>query len=186
LLLAREPKQRYRLIDISGDCKEVIEMGVFFSGRELIDIAIGIERNGASFYHSVAESAESEVAKGVYQYLADEERKHIEVFQRMLGSVSDYRPPETYTEEYDLYLRALINSRVFTDDQTAYEMAQRVTGDAEAIQIALGAEKDSILFYSEMRDLVRRRDRKAVDKIIEEERSHLRQLSDLKNSLSKR
>jgi rubrerythrin len=186
LLLVREPRQRYRLISISRDYKEVMEMGVFFSGRELIDIAIGIERNGASFYHSLAKSAGSQIAKGVYQYLADEERKHIEVFQSMLGSVADYRPPETYTEEYDLYLRALVESRVFSDDQTAYQMAQRVTGDAEAIHIALGAEKDSILFYSEMRDLVRRSDREVVDKIMKEERSHLRQLSDLRKNLSQR
>ena len=161
-------------------------MGVFFSGRELIDIAIGIERNGVSFYHSLAKSTENEIAKGIYEYLADEERKHIEVFQSMLGSMADYRPPETYTEEYDLYLKALIDSRVFTDDQIAYEMAQRVASDAEAIQMALGAEKDSILFYSELRDLVRRSDRELANKIIEEERSHLRQLSELKESLSKR
>jgi rubrerythrin len=161
-------------------------MGVLFSGRELIDIAIGIERNGAAFYHSVAESTGNEIAKGTYEYLAGEELKHIQVFQSMLGSVADYRPPETYSEEYDLYLRALIDSRVFPDDQTAYEMAQRVTSDAEAIQIALGAEKDSILFYSEMWALVRQSDRELVAKIIEEERSHLRQLSALKGSLSKR
>lgn len=160
-------------------------MGVLFSGRELIDIAIGIERNGAAFYHSLANSTRNEVARGAYQYLAGEELKHIQVFQSMLGSVADYRPPDTYTEEYDLYLRALIDSRVFTDDQTAYEMAQRVTGDAEALQIALGAEKDSILFYSEVRDLVRRSDRELINQIIEEERSHLRQLSELKGSLIK-
>jgi rubrerythrin len=161
-------------------------MGVFFSGRELIDIAIGIERNGAAFYHSLAQSTSNEIAKVVYEYLAGEELKHIQVFQSMLSSVADYRPPETYTEEYDLYLRALVDSRVFTDDQIAYDMAQRVAGDAEAIQIALGAEKDSILFYSEMREFVRRSDRELITKIIEEERSHLRQLSELKRSLSKR
>jgi rubrerythrin len=65
-------------------------------------------------------------------------------------------------------------------------MARKVSSDVEAIQIALGAEKDSILFYSEMRDLVRMPDRDVVSKIIEEERSHLRQLSDLKKDLSKR
>jgi len=65
-------------------------------------------------------------------------------------------------------------------------MARKVSSDIEAIQIALGAEKDSILFYSEMRDLVRMPDRDVVSKIIEEERSHLRQLSDLKKDLSKR
>lgn len=161
-------------------------MGIFFSARELIDIAIGIERSGVSFYDSLVKSARDAMVRGAYKYLADEERKHIEIFQSMLASLTDYRPSETYTEEYALYLKALVDFAVFTDDQVAREMTQKVGSDAEAIQIALGAEKDSILFYSEMRDLVRRSDRDVVNKVIEEERSHLRQLSDLKKSLSKR
>jgi len=117
--------------------------------------------------------------------LADREREHIEIFQKMLVSVGDYRPPETYTEEYDLYLRSLVDSAVFSDDQVAREMAQKVGSAAEAIQLALGAEKDSILFYSEMRDVVRQSDGEVINEIIGEERSHLRQLSDLKKSLGK-
>ena len=160
-------------------------MGVFFSGMELIDIAIGIERNGVTFYNSLVDSSGNSLAQGIYKYLADKEREHIEIFQNMLGSVGDYQPPESYTEEYDSYLKALIDSTVFTSDHIAREMAQKVSSDTEAIQIALGAEKDSILFYSEVRDLVRTSDRDVVNKIIEEEKSHMRQLSDLKKSLGK-
>jgi len=174
------------LTAICRDFKEVAKMGVFFSGRELINIAVGIERNGAVFYDSLVDSTGDITVQGTYKYLADKEREHIGIFQNMLGSVGDYQPPETFTEEYDSYLKALIDSFVFTDDQVAREMARKVSSDVEAIQIALGAEKDSILFYSEMRDLVRMPDRDVVSKIIEEERSHLRQLSDLKKDLSKR
>ena len=184
--LVRGPRQRFRLTAISRDYKEVNKTGIFFFGRELIEIAIGVERSGAAFYDSLANSTEDEMARGAYKYLADKEREHIEIFQNMLGSVGEYRPSGTYTEEYDLYLKALVDSAVFSDDQAAREMAQKAGGDAEAIQIGLRAEKDSILFYSEMRDLVRRSDREVIDNIIEEERSHLRQLSDLKKSLSKR
>ena len=160
-------------------------MGVFFSGRELVDIAIGIERNGASFYDSLAKSAGNKTAKGIYEYLAGEERKHIRIFQSMLGSVADYRSPETYTEEYDLYLKALVDSAIFPDEQIARAAARKVSNAAEAIQIALSAEKESILFYSEMRGLVRQSDHEVMDKIIEEERSHVRQLQDLKKGLDK-
>jgi len=125
-------------------------------------------------------------ARDAYKYLADEEKRHIEIFQNILASPTDYRPPETYTEEYGLYLKALVDSAVFSDDQVARQMAQKVGSDAEAIQIALGAEKDSILFYSEMRDLVRSSDREVIDKIIAEEKSHLRHLSEFKRKLSMR
>ena len=158
-------------------------MGIFFSGRELIEIAIGIEKNGARFYDSLTDSTKNLGGQGTYKYLADQEREHAAIFQKMLGSVSEYKPPETYTDQYNLYLKALVDSLVFIDDKVVLKMARNVNSDAEAIQIGVGAEKDSILFYVEVRDLVRRSERKVVSKIIEEERSHLRQLTEIKKSL---
>lgn len=161
-------------------------MAIFFSGSELVNIAIGIERNGLAFYQSLVKSEKDVMVRGAYKYLADMEEKHIETFHSMLGTLGEYRPPEIYAQEYSLYLKALVESAVFADDKVAREMAEKVTSSAEAIHIALGAEKDSILFYSEMRNLVPERDREVVDRIIEEEKSHLRQLSELKKKLAAR
>ncbi|MFC1848111.1 ferritin family protein [Chloroflexota bacterium] len=159
-------------------------MGVLFSGRELINIGIGIERNGAVFYDSLAESTEDSRVKAIYKDLAGQEREHIGIFENMLSSLSDYQPPETLTDEYEAYMKALVDSLIFTDDKVARDMARGVASAVEAIQIALGAEKDSILFYTEMRELVRSSDRDAVGKLIAEEKSHLRQLTALKHSLT--
>ena len=161
-------------------------MGVLLSGKELIDIAVGIERNGAAFYDSLVESTRDLTAKSAYQSLADQEREHMGIFQGMLGLAGEHSFSETYTEEYDVYLKALVDSSVFTDDQVAREMAQKVSSDAEAIHIGIIAEKESILFYSEMRNLVRRPDREVLTRIVGEERSHLRQLSELKKSVTER
>jgi rubrerythrin len=158
-------------------------MGIFFSGRELIEIAIGIEKNGAIFYDSLAGFTKNPGARYTYKNLADKEREHAAVFQGMLDSIGESKPPETYTEQYNLYLKALIDSLVFADDKVSLKMAQNVNSDAEAIQIGMGAEKDSILFYVEVKELVRRSDRKVVGKIIKEERSHLRQLTEIKKGL---
>lgn len=160
-------------------------MGILFSGSELIDIALGIEKNGVAFYDSLAESTRSEKAREVYRHLAGEERKHIEIFQDMLAPLAGHHPPETYTEEYDLYLKSLVDAAIFNNEHSAREMAKQAASEIEAIQIALGAEKDSILFYSEIRDVVRRTNREMVYKIIEEERSHLRQLLQLKNGFAR-
>ena len=160
-------------------------MGIFFSGGELINIAMGIEKNGAVFYDSLAESTGDAAIRQTYQYLADKEREHLEIFRNMLGDAGDHQPSETLTEEYDAYLKALVNSLIFTDDNVAREMAQKVDSDAEAIQIALGAEKDSILIYSELQHLVRKADCETVNRIIEEEKSHMRQLMDIKDILGK-
>ena len=158
-----------------------------FSGSEIVNIAIGIERNGAAYYGSLAESATDASLKDTYNYLANMEQEHLQTFQKMLDSLGKYQP--TYAgedeEEYQLYLKALVDSSVFTDDEVARQMAQKASGPAEAMQIALGVEKDSIIFYSEMRDLVPERDRPTIDKIINEERSHVRLLSSLKKQFAK-
>jgi rubrerythrin len=63
-------------------------------------------------------------------------------------------------------------------------MATKVSSDIEAMELAIGAEKDSILFYYEMKDIMPQRAQPTVNKIIAEEKSHLRQLSELKKRLA--
>jgi len=45
-------------------------MSISFSGSELINIAIGIERRGSAFYDIMARSTENTIARDVFQYLA--------------------------------------------------------------------------------------------------------------------
>jgi rubrerythrin len=159
-------------------------MGILFSGRELVNIGIGIETNGAAFYDSLADCAKEASVKSLYGQLADKERDHIRTFEMMLGSVGDYQPPEQFTEEYDAYVRALVDSLVFTDEKQACDLAKRMSTNVEALQTAIVAEKDSILFYLEMRDLIRSSERHIVDSLIAEEKSHLRELARVKKGLA--
>jgi rubrerythrin len=157
-----------------------------FSGSELVDIALGIERNGVVYYSSLAESTTHASLKDAYNYLANMEQNHIKTFQKMLDQVGKYQP--TYAgedeAEYELYLKALVDSAVFTNGEVARQTARKASGWVEAIQMALGAEKDSILFYNEMRELVPERERPVVDEIINEEKSHIRLLSDIKKKFA--
>lgn len=157
---------------------------VQFSGSELVEVAVTIERAGIAFYNALAERARDEATRSAYLDLARMEGDHLKTFQGILDTVGRYQPFEAYAEEHALYLSALAGSAVFADDKVAVEMAQRAANEAEAIQIAIGAEKDSILFYSEMRDLTRERERPTIDRIVQEEKSHLRQLSDMKRRLA--
>jgi len=157
---------------------------ITFSASELINIAIGIERRGIAFYDTMARSTENAEARNIFQYLADMERMHIRIFQGMLGEADKYQPPESYAEEYAAYLQALVDSAVFTDDSITSEMATQLSSDIEAMELAIGAEKDSILFYYAMKEIMPQRAQPTVNKIITEEKSHLRELSELKKKLA--
>ena len=49
-----------------------------------------------------------------------------------------------------------------------------------AINIAIGFEKESVLFLHEMLELVGESDKKAIQKLLDEERDHVKRLSVLK------
>lgn len=159
-------------------------MGTFFSGSELFEIAIGVEKRGQAFYESLAKKSKQPKIKAVWDYLAGEERKHLKTFKDLMDSLGEEPSPEIFEEEFAYYLKALVNNIIFAGDEVIAEMAKKVSTDAEAIHIVLGLEKDSILFYSDMRALVREADREVVDKVVREERSHLRQLGDLQDELT--
>lgn len=159
-------------------------MSISFSGSELINIAIGIERRGIAFYDIMAKSTENTETRELFQYLTDMEREHIRIFQDMLGEADKYQPSATYAGEHAAYLQTLVESAVFTDDLVTSEMATRAESDIEALELAISAEKDSILFYYEMKDIIPRRAQPTVNKIITEEKLHLRQLSELKKKLA--
>jgi len=59
-----------------------------------------------------------------------------------------------------------------------------VDSDIKAIELSISAEKDSILFYYNMKELMPKGAQATVNKIITEEKLHLRQLSELKKKLA--
>ena len=161
-------------------------MSIAFSVSELINIAISIERRGITFYDIMAKSTDNEIASQVFQNLADMEREHIRIFQEMLDEADKYQPLEDKNEEeeYASYLQALIDNAVFTDDMITSEMATQADSDIQAVELGISAEKDSILFYYEMRDIMPRQALPMINRIITEEKSHLRQLSEVKKRLA--
>ena len=159
-------------------------MSIAFSISELIDIAIGIERRGITFYDVMAKSTDDAMAREAFQRLADMEREHIQIFQGMLSQAEEYQPAESYSGEYEAYLQALVDSAVFSDDLIASELASQVESDIEAMELAINAEKDSILFYYEMKDIMPRRAQPTVDRILAEEKSHLQELTRIKKLLA--
>jgi rubrerythrin len=138
-----------------------------------------------AFYQALADKTGNRDVKNIYNYLAGEEKKHLDTFQGMSDSLGQAKPPETYTEEYMLYLKSLVDSAVFSNVTEARQKAGKVFNEIEALNAGIQAEKDSILFYTELQNLVRERDRKVVLNILDEEKKHLHQLSELKRGLQR-
>jgi rubrerythrin len=154
-------------------------MTISFTQNDLINTAVGIEERGVIFYDIMAKSTENDAAREAFRQLSEMERHHIDIFRGMLSEADLDIKDET--GEYTAYLRSLVDSAVFTDDLVASEMATEADSDLEALELAISVEKDSILFYYEIRDVIAPGSRALVDEIIAEEKSHLRLLHGLKD-----
>jgi rubrerythrin len=158
-------------------------MSNIFAASEIVEIGIQIEINGRDFYNTLAGKFEDQKAKGLFKYLADEEEKHIAVFQKILESVDKYEPVESYPGEYFSYMKNLAAEHVFTRKNEGSKIAGKVKTEKEALDLGIGFEKDSIIFYLEMKQMVSQNQYKVIDQLIAQEQGHLRKLTELKAQL---
>jgi rubrerythrin len=151
--------------------------------REIIGAAIGIEEAGYEFYTRIRDIFDDPSVKDTFDFLAREELVHKEIFRSLLH-------PEdidvTVQEERSTYLASIIGTPVFGAGKMDPEkILPHLNGPRDAVKHALTAEKESILFYTEMKDL-NPSDRKTIsllDGIIAEERNHVVTLVDLSQKL---
>jgi rubrerythrin len=152
-------------------------MGVF-SAAEALEIAMQIEKNGEAFYRAVAAKATDPSIKTLFQELAAQEQKHYAVFEKMAGAVSGaVGPSAPEYDEYQTYLQAALDNALFAGPDKALAMAGQAHDRQSALRAAIGFEKDTLLFFYDLREMVSEAEQKAITGIIREEKVHLRRLA---------
>jgi rubrerythrin len=150
-------------------------MSIDFNADEVFEIAEQIERNGAEFYRNVANQVTETNKKQLLIDLAEMEDEHEQTFKNLRSQLStDEKVQTTFDPEGDSerYLHALANTRVF------YEKEIDTSSFEEILKTAISAEKDSIVFYLGMKDVIPAHlGKDKLDKIIKEEMSHISLLS---------
>jgi len=155
-------------------------MGNIFAGSEVVELGIQIERNGRDFYAILAKQAKEEKARGVFEYLAGEEEKHIRAFEKILGSTEKYEPQGLESDSYFAYMNALAGEYVFTKKDEGKKAAIAIKSSKEALDKGIGFEKDSIIFYEGIKQVVPEYEVKTIEALIREEEKHLLRLIALK------
>ncbi len=149
-------------------------MDYVFNMSEILEMAEQIERNGAAFYRNAAKGVSDPQSSELLLNLAQMEDQHEKIFASLSAQLSENEKTSAVFDpegEAVLYLRALADTRVFFEKKID-------TGSMEEIlKEALTAEKDSIVFYLGMKELVPEKAGKAkIDSIIKEEMGHIKLL----------
>lgn len=149
------------------------------TGDEIIEIAMRLEERGEAFYKAAAEKAAEAEVKTLFEELAVQEQYHRRAFQQMGRGVVELALSPEQWDQFQAYTGALLNQSLFDRPDGALSQAVEATDEPNALQAALGFEKETLLFFHELRDVVRGPARQTMDRIIEEERRHIQRLSGL-------
>ena len=148
-----------------------------FQAADIIELAMQVEQSGEAFYRAVATKVETQDARQLFEYLAGQEVVHYQVFQKLSQTIRE--APFMTDEEWDLYvdyLSGTVQSAFFEGTDKALALAETVTDASHAIQMAIGFEKETLLFFYDLRERIPDQDRPVVEKIVEEEKRHIRRL----------
>lgn len=156
-------------------------MSLAFNAAEIFTMAEQIERDGAEFYRAAAGRLDDASARELLLEFAAMEDDHLRTFSAMKAELTKAEARGTTFDpqgEAGLYLEALAGTRVF------FHKDIDTSGLEGILKAAVGAEKDSILFYVGMKDLVAESlGRGRVEEIIREEMRHIRILGEKLASL---
>ena len=149
----------------------------------LFDLAVRLEHAGAGFYLAASNQiADPEAAKALRD-LASKELEHEEHFSELKLKYREMTkaPVEEETKRFiSRYVSAVRDLRVFDFDHHLSKTLSGKEKTSDVIRLAIGLEKDSIVFYSGLQNFIENHDLKALlETIIREEFEHLSDLTDI-------
>lgn len=150
-------------------------MAFIFNADEVFEMAEQIERNGAAFYRLAAKQFPAQ--QRLLTIIAEQEDQHCATFsalRRQLASKDQEATAYDPGQEAEAYLRAMADRRVVDVSRRPKDVLKGAESFADILGIAVGMEKDSIVFYVGMQEMVPPAlGRDKLDLIIKEEKKHI-------------
>lgn len=151
--------------------------------KEILGFAVYIEERGYEFYVEAMKKFADPRATELFQYLADEEFKHEKVFRKLQAEEGNVRMADP-DPEYQDYMREFVKAHQLGDREAIRAKLARLSTLDEILDLAMGFEKDSIVFFSELKAAYAKGRTGALEQVIGEEMGHLRKIFRMKRQLA--
>lgn len=154
-----------------------------YSIEEILEMAIKTETLGYQFYTDMAEKfKKNDGLVKLFTTLASKEKVHEKTFTGLKAIVAKSGTEAVEWEEVSNYMRAFVESEFFLGRGKALPSMEGLKTVQDAVKFALGFEKETLLYFFELRSIVK--EKEMVDEIINEEKSHIRWLDAFRTSLA--
>ncbi len=151
-----------------------------FSIREVMDLAIQIEKNGEQYYRDAMQKISNPSLRSMIEWLADQEEEHQSWFSERKERLDTEEDGLEMEEMGSSILQGILGDQSFSLKEADLS---KIEGVEALIQLAVEFEKDSILFYEMIGSFIE--DRETSDKIneiIAEENHHIELLEDFQGT----
>jgi len=151
-------------------------MGILFEVKEVLDFAVYIEQNGYEFYTEASKKFSDPKIVELFTYLSQEETKHEKLFKDMTKSADTFEAEESYEGEFSAYMKEFCATHSLANRNTIRNRLQSLKTFEDVLDMALAFEKDSVVFFSELKNMAAFDREKVIEKVIKEELDHMRKL----------
>jgi rubrerythrin len=152
----------------------------YLNEDEVYRVGMCIEQAGLDFYTKMAEKADDPQTKRVFQRLAKDEKAHLAFFESLEIKTAGGMGAGPADQDADLsrYVCSIVDGGIFRSLSQMEKLGRMKFDPESALELALQVEKDAVLYYSEAhRANKKRAAREALDRLIEEEKGHVVQIS---------
>jgi len=151
-----------------------------FNIDEVFELAEQIEVNGARFYRTAAQGVSAFGHKKMLTELAEMEDQHKKTFASMREKVKKSTTNLIFDPDHEAaqYLQAFASGFVFDTTRDPVDLLKGNESIAQILNMAIGFEKDSIVFYLGLEKvLLDEAEIQHIRSIIKEEMGHITLLS---------
>lgn len=148
-----------------------------FSAKEIIELAIKIEKNGEAVYRSAIEKVPNPELVPLLEWMADEEVKHANWFAELKHNL-ETKNENPFVEEmgHELF-NEMLGDKNFSLKDVDFAAIEEID---DLIETFIEFEKDTIIFYEVLKPFVEDPVvREYLNKIIDEEKHHIELLKEI-------
>jgi rubrerythrin len=139
--------------------------------ESVLELAVWLEKHGQEFYAAAMVETDDVELETLFAYLMEEEKQHCALYTRLFEQQTEKSAGEKpllgeYAHFIDLLIREITANLIIEDEISPKKLLFK----------ALRFEKDTLLYFNEIRDLFDDDSAAIIDSICREEKRHIRQL----------
>ncbi len=151
-----------------------------YTVKQILKHAMEIEEAGQQFYRMLADRLDDGKLKKIFSIMANQETGHYKTYEKLHEQQPDMPDaPRTDTDPFDYKKHELLEDRIF-NRLDVVRKTSKINTLGDALVFMIDIEMDVVDYFENARKLVNLQGQALMEKIINEEKTHVKQLVDLR------